>query len=133
MAACCGERDRSYDDRFTPYTPAHIDQIGQAVFNLNGLNWNDYSIRFYVGSDEDTQLACGSVADTEKHINGCDFADEEKIFMAEYTKDWCQILVHELTHQALFYKNGNADGDHKSEQFDVRSVSDLCLGMNLFP
>lgn len=133
LAACGSQRDRSHNNQFKPYTPDHIEQIGRAVFELNGLNWNDYSIRFYVGSDENVQLACGGFDHDGAHINGCNFSDEEKIFMAEPTKDWCQILVHELTHQALYYKNGDSDENHTNEQFGVVAVSNLCLSMNLFP
>jgi len=116
----CGsvqEKDVDYS-LFEEFSP-NVSEIGNKVFTKNGLNFKDYEITYYFGSWEALNTVCG-----EGLIKGCNFPDEQKIFVIEQHKDFCLTLAHELTHQALYLSTGDAGGDHKHEQFE--QIKELC-------
>lgn len=120
LLTSCGASN--YDHLFQEYKPNHLEDF----YNLTGAS----DVTFYVGSDDAVQKQCG---DGEYHVNACNFSDTRKVFISYELKDWCQILVHELTHQSMYDHFGNSDSNHESEKFSVVYISKLCLGINIFP
>jgi len=117
--ASCG-RNINYN-AFTPFVPENVETIGQKVFKASGLTYSDYSVTFYYGEQPAMLDTCG---DDYSYSVGCNFPPYNEIFLDKTFKNQCDIIAHELVHQSLYYKTGDADAEHKSILF--QQIDNFC-------
>lgn len=113
--ASCGSATPLSD--LEPYTPNNIDLIGKAVFAKNGLDYNDFKVKFYRASTDEVQTICNK--DSEHFlVNACAFLEHQEIVVRDERLEECTVLAHELTHIAT------GEAGHANHQFN--ELNELC-------
>lgn len=131
MGACCSPVEPPSLQGATEYTPLNIDAIQNGIAQKFNITFGP--IDYYTAKNEDLHNTCLPFGGSEKFVSGCNFSDYSKIFIDERIKDHCRILTHELIHQALFLKNGDADSEHRNEAFTDQNIISFCESLHIDP